>query len=166
MERADHSGHVDQRRPLGPALGQRSGRLPLEVDNHVIGAGPNHLAQMIIAVAANFLPLDRLGPDFIEASHEPRFTIEHRFGGRQNSSGNLRQPLAEEFATAGGEIAHQPVERFVIFGRKRLRGERRIVIAGGERQMQFGRPLSKQRRKMEIVIRKRYGRLGRPRMRP
>ena len=38
-ERAQHPGHVAQRAPLAPPLGQRPGRLALEVDDHPVAVG-------------------------------------------------------------------------------------------------------------------------------
>ena len=50
VERAEHAGHVPQRRGAGPALRQRAGRLALEVEHHPAGLGPHHLAQVVVAV--------------------------------------------------------------------------------------------------------------------
>ena len=44
MERADHRGHIAQRRPLHPPFAERDVRLAFEIDNHEILAGEEQLA--------------------------------------------------------------------------------------------------------------------------
>src|SRR5439155_1644347 len=50
VERTQHAGHVPQRGGPGPALGQRAGRLALEVEHDPAGLGPHDLAQVVVAV--------------------------------------------------------------------------------------------------------------------
>ena len=58
-ERAQHAGDVAQRRMLAPALGERPRRLALEVDDHEVVVGEQHLAEVIVAVVAR---LERRAP--------------------------------------------------------------------------------------------------------
>ena len=53
VERAQHAGHVAQRRALDPPLAERPRRLALEVDDHEVVAGVEHLAEVVVAVAAD-----------------------------------------------------------------------------------------------------------------
>ena len=50
VERAEHAGHVPQRRGPGAPLGQRAGWLALEVEHDPAGLGPHDLAQVVVAV--------------------------------------------------------------------------------------------------------------------
>src|SRR5205085_3492378 len=55
-ERAQHPRHVAERRALASALGERPGRLALEVDHDPVGARPEHLAEVVVAVVADQPP--------------------------------------------------------------------------------------------------------------
>ncbi len=52
-ERAEHAGHVAQRRVVPAALGHRSGRLALEVEDHPAVGAEHDLAEVEVAVVAD-----------------------------------------------------------------------------------------------------------------
>ena len=54
-EGAEHSGDVLERRLFGAAFGERTGGLAFEVEDDVVAAGAEDLAEMIVAVDADAL---------------------------------------------------------------------------------------------------------------
>src|SRR5207253_2152773 len=58
-ERAQHPGHIAQRRMLLAALGQRPRRLALEIDDQEIVVRNEHLPEVIVAVVPR---LERRAP--------------------------------------------------------------------------------------------------------
>ena len=50
VERAQHAGHVLERRALGAAVGDRLRRLAFEIENEDVAVGDQDLAEMIVAV--------------------------------------------------------------------------------------------------------------------
>ena len=59
VERANHAGHVAQRRSLDASFTDGSRVLPLEVNDDEVLAGEEQLRQMVIAMAANPLAVQR-----------------------------------------------------------------------------------------------------------
>ena len=54
-ERAEHARDVAQRRALAAALGERARGLALEVEHEPVAVGPQHLAEVVVAVLADRL---------------------------------------------------------------------------------------------------------------
>ncbi len=50
FERAQHTGNVAQRKSLGAPFGEGARGLALEIDNHEIGPGEEHLSEVVIAM--------------------------------------------------------------------------------------------------------------------
>ena len=66
VEGAQHAGDVAQRRGALPAFGQRSCRLAFEIEDHPSGVGPQHLAEVVVAVEADGQAAVADPPDTVE----------------------------------------------------------------------------------------------------
>ena len=97
VERADHARHIPQRRPLEAALAQRPGRLALEVDDHEVAAGIEHLPRVEVAVDADALAAEAVAQQGAQAGVHGGVTGEDhlrvvRGAGRQAVGDPCEQP--------------------------------------------------------------------------
>ena len=101
LERAQHAGDVDERAALEAPFGRRAGRLALEVDDHEVPPGPEHLAEVVVAVHADAAGVDAVGPHGAERIEQLGLGRDDRLGvGACVALGSAR-PCAARAATSG-----------------------------------------------------------------
>ena len=87
VERADHPRDVSQRRALEAALAQRPGGLALEIDDHEIAAGMQHLPRVEVAVHADALAAEAVAQQFPQSSVDGAVTRRGRPSRRSAAPG-------------------------------------------------------------------------------
>ncbi|MFN9941278.1 MAG: hypothetical protein ACK56I_17545, partial [bacterium] len=101
VERTAHPGHVPAGGDLGPPVGERPPRLPLEVDDgRRVGGIEEHLAEVVVAVDPDQAQVCRACGEAFQAAGE-----------RPLPRGEPKQPAAERLGMAIGLRAGQPGDR-------------------------------------------------------
>ena len=142
VEGAQHPGDVDQRGALEPPFADGPGRLPFEIDDDEVVAGPEHLAEVIVAVDSNALRVE------LAAQHAPE-EAEHPIPRGREFGGVAPERLRKRVASlnqaakhARRQIAHALVARPLVEGRVGFGRERRVVGFRCQRAVEFGRALA------------------------
>ena len=150
VERADHPRDVSQRRALEAALAQRPRGLALEIDDHEVAAGVQHLARVEVAVDADALAAEAVAQERPQASVHGAMTREDHLrvvggAGRQALGDPSEQPQV---------VARQRVDRLVdgalvVLG-ERLGCERRIARLRRQRGVQLPGPDAELARQVKV----------------
>ena len=103
VERAQHAGDVAQRRALEPPLAERARRLALEVDDDEVLAGVEHLAEVVVAVAADAHRRRAARSSDARAARAriSRLAAPARRGAPRGVSGSVAQALAQQLRASG-----------------------------------------------------------------
>ena len=137
VERAEHPRHISQRRVFPAPLGEGPGRLSFEVYDLEVVAHHEHLPEVVITVMPGLYDAEASSGDVLYApcqlpaqSQEPVRVGDHL----------LRQPVPATFE----HVERTPELRDYslgpaghLLGRRRLRGEGRVVGGRGEGRVQL-----------------------------
>ena len=138
VERAEHPGHVSERRALDPPLAERSRGLALEVDDDEVAAGPQDLAEVVVAVDADPLPADLV-------AGEDRVTSEELVLASEQLLDLGSDLVVAQAAERGHRLrAHRLVQRALVHARDRLGREHRVVGPRAEREVELRRPATEE----------------------
>ena len=143
-ERAQHPRHILHRRLLLAPLGDRPGRLAFEVEQVEVALGPEHLAEVIVAVDALLRDGEFRGRRGLDPIDHLLLVVEQRLRARgHTSSGSRVAPPFMASLNASNAVracadALRPTPGEIL-GREWLRAERGIAGVAGEREVHFRR---------------------------
>ena len=136
---AEHAGDVDERRTLDTPLADRSGRLTLEVDEHVPVAGDQDLAEVEVTVH----PLSLAGVGDVDEARQcagqRRMVGEHRGGHGIDDRIETTSGLPERGHRTRHLGANALRQRSTVVTAEPL-GSEGLAGSGGQRQVEFGGP--------------------------
>ena len=150
VERAKDPRDVLQRRTLSPPLGERPIAIAVEVDEHEVLTGVEHLPEVEIAVAPDANTAPRLMEEWLEALEELRLVRDDGARGNvgaRRQAPDVRSQLANHLAR---DVAQRLILRPAIERRVRLRGERRVLGIRRERDVKLRGPTPEERRQIGV----------------
>ena len=105
MERAQHPGHVAERRAFDTAFAHRPRRLTLEIDDHEVLAGKEHLTEVIVAVDPCARAAQLAVQDRPEAPEDLALVPQDALGHRPRALGQVLQTAPEGVEGLAGKAS-------------------------------------------------------------
>ena len=139
-----------QRRPLDAALGRRPRRLALEVDDHEVAAGVQHLAEVEVAVHPDARGLDAVArrPRRTARGSPPRARARARR--RRVLPRRASASMRRSSCSVGPHLRPHRLEERALVERGERLGREASVVARGEGEVQLGGALAEQLGRVEV----------------
>jgi hypothetical protein len=106
VERSQHAGYVGQRDALVATLGERPAGLALEVDDHEVAPGPEHLAEVEVAMNTDARAVERRAQEVAQARQRVAATIDGPAHGRLQLAGQRIGVTLEQGQAVRDLVAH------------------------------------------------------------